>query len=63
MTYGTPKQMATRLGVSAQTLAKWRHLGTGPQFCKLGRAVRYSEEAINEWLVSRSRASTSQGAR
>lgn len=37
----TPEQAALRLGVTARTLAKWRHEGRGPRYVKLARAIFY----------------------
>lgn len=61
----TPEQTAIKIGVAASTLAKWRLAGAdlALPFIKVGRSVRYSDDAVNEWLASRSRFSTSQGAR
>lgn len=59
----TTKQAATRLGCAPHTLAKWRLDGSGPRFMKLGRAVRYSEDALQNWMRERERRSTAdQGA-
>lgn len=33
-------EAATILGVSVHTLRKWRHLGRGPRYVKLGGAMR-----------------------
>jgi predicted DNA-binding transcriptional regulator AlpA len=51
----TPEQVAEELGVSAKTLAKWRHFHTGPKYFKLGgthrsHPVRYRRSDVNEWL-------------
>lgn len=37
------KQAAQYLGCSVGMMRKWRLLGNGPAFSKLGRLVRYSE--------------------
>ena len=56
-----PLQAAELLGVSVGTLGKWRVYGTGPKFEKLGpKLVVYSEEALEEFLLARSHASTSE---
>ena len=47
----TSKEAAERLGLKAATLYKWRAQGRGPRFVRLsGRAVRYAEEALGEWV-------------
>ena len=41
------KQAAALLGLSHQTLEKWRSLGIGPSYLKLGnKAVRYRRSAL-----------------
>lgn len=62
LSYETPEQAAVRLGVAVQTLAKWRHLGIGPRYCKAGRSVRYPAGAIDNWLAGRARNSTVEAA-
>ena len=47
------------LGVSVRTLQAWRYRGGGPDFMKLGNAVRYSPSAVEAWAGERTRASTS----
>lgn len=48
----TPSKAAEVLDVNTKTLANWRSLGIGPAYIKVGRLVKYTEEAINEWLTS-----------
>lgn len=55
-------QAAEYLGVSPATLCKWRVLGGGPQYKKLGRAVVYDPADLRTWLDAQSRASTSSHA-
>jgi excisionase family DNA binding protein len=52
-------EAARRLGLSKRTLQKWPVTGGGPDFLKFGRAVRYSVEALERWLVRSRRRSTS----
>jgi predicted DNA-binding transcriptional regulator AlpA len=54
----TPKETAARLKVSESFLAKKRVSGGGPKFIKVGRAVRYPESAIREYLSAQLRTST-----
>lgn len=56
----TPKEAAAFLRLSVSFLAKARMRGDGPRYFKPGRAVRYRESALIEWLKSRSRLSTSE---
>jgi len=48
----TARELADRLGVKTQTLAKWRVTGEGPPFMKLGGirgVVRYKVADVEEW--------------
>lgn len=56
----TPEETASRLKVSLSWLAKARMRGDGPAFIKIGRAIRYSEIALLQWMKSRQRLSTSE---
>jgi predicted DNA-binding transcriptional regulator AlpA len=47
------REAARILGVSVRTLERHRISGTGPQFCRIGRLVRYRERDLDDW-VSRS---------
>jgi predicted DNA-binding transcriptional regulator AlpA len=55
----TPKEAAALLSVSPSWLAKSRLTGTGPPFIKIGRAVRYLESAVRDFIRARTRTSTS----
>lgn len=44
------------------TLDRFRLTGEGPRFAKLGGAVRYRREDLDEWIASRLVASTSVDA-
>jgi hypothetical protein len=46
----TEKQAALRLGCSVALLRKWRLLGKGPPYMKIGRLVRYSEGDLVAFL-------------
>ena len=56
----TPEETANRLKVSLSWLAKARMRGDGPPFIKIGRAIRYSEAALQQWMKSQQRLSTSE---
>jgi hypothetical protein len=43
-------QTARMLGCSIAALRKWRLLGKGPTYCKIGRLVRYAEADLAEYL-------------
>lgn len=54
------KEAASRLGLSASTLNKWRTQGRGPQFVKLGRAVCYRPADLDAWVNDQLKSSTSE---
>jgi excisionase family DNA binding protein len=45
----TDVQVAERLGVSRFTVRSWRLKGVGPRFLKMGRAVRYRSQDVDEY--------------
>jgi predicted DNA-binding transcriptional regulator AlpA len=55
-----PKETAQRLRLSSSWLAKARMRGDGPPYIQIGRAIRYSEVALIQWMKSRQRLSTSE---
>lgn len=46
----TPIQLAEYLEIPETTLKQWRHKGTGPQWTRVGRHVRYRWPDIDRWL-------------
>lgn len=48
----TEAQAAQVLSLSIRTLQSWRGRGSGPQFVRAGRAVRYRRSDIEEWVES-----------
>jgi hypothetical protein len=55
-----PAEVARMLKVSLSWLAKARLTGTGPTYVKVGRSVRYTWAAVQAYLKTRTRASTSE---
>ena len=55
----TTAEAAKYLGLSASYLNKTRVTGTGPEFVKLSRAVRYRPSALDIWVNDRRYTSTS----
>jgi hypothetical protein len=53
-----PPEVAEHLGIPLRTLGQWRYLGTGPQFLKIGRHVRYRWGDVEAWLATQSRTTT-----
>lgn len=54
----TTIEAATFLSVSKSYLAKLRLSGEGPKYIKLGKAVRYREDALLSWQSAHERVST-----
>lgn len=44
------KEVAERLNCKVSTLRKWRLLGSGPAYVKVGRRVRYRETDLMAYL-------------
>lgn len=49
----TEHDVARITGLSLASVRRWRLIGQGPRFLKLGRAVRYRREDLSAWLKSR----------
>lgn len=47
----TTNQLASLLGLKAETLARWRSLRIGPRFVRISpRCLRYRSSDISAWL-------------
>ena len=46
------RQVAEMLGVSPQTLARWRCLGVGPTYSKMVRVVRYDARDVQTFIAA-----------
>jgi len=44
------RQVSEATGISVKTLQRWRLLGMGPTYRKLGGAVRYAETDLASWI-------------
>ena len=55
-------QAARLLGVSESFLNKARVRGDGPRFTRIGTAIRYTPEALRDYLRQNERLSTSEAA-
>lgn len=55
----TPAEVATILNMSVVALRKWRHLGIGPNYLKMGDStnsrVRYNRQAVEAWIERRTK--------
>jgi predicted DNA-binding transcriptional regulator AlpA len=47
------RDVARLMSVSVASVRRWRLLGQGPKFLKIGASVRYSPEDVETWLDSR----------
>ena len=56
----TAAEAARSLKVSLSWLAKARMRGEGPPFIKVGRAIRYSEATLLQWMRAHQHLSTSE---
>ena len=45
--------VAEYLGILVPALEKWRQLGTGPDYVKIGRLVQYKKSALDAWITTR----------
>ncbi|MGZ9110959.1 MAG: helix-turn-helix transcriptional regulator [Rhodoplanes sp.] len=52
-------QAAAELRVKPTTLRKWRCVGGGPEYVKVGRLARYQPSALRKYKRARTRRSTS----
>lgn len=49
----TARQVADLLGVSAETVLRWTRRGDLPAIRLPGGALRYREDALDQWMTSR----------
>ena len=54
------RELATRWGMSERTLERWRCIGWGPCFIKLGGRIIYRVEDIEAYEMNNMRVSTSE---
>ncbi|AEV38408.1 helix-turn-helix transcriptional regulator [Pseudovibrio ascidiaceicola] len=55
----TEAAAADYLGISIRTIQAWRVRGGGPNYVKLGKAVRYRPSDIQAWIEAHLTSSTS----
>jgi hypothetical protein len=53
-------QAAEFLGISVRTLQAWRVRGGGPNYCKIGRSVRYQRRVLVSFLEEHRTSSTTE---
>jgi len=54
--YFSEPELAKQLGNSTRTLARWRRLGEGPAWTKIGPRIFYRESAVRKWIERQERA-------
>lgn len=47
----TTREAAAFLGTTVNAMKKWRHFGTGPDYIREGRSVKYSPQVLAEYLA------------
>jgi predicted DNA-binding transcriptional regulator AlpA len=47
----TTKELAEKFQLPEKTLADWRSRGIGPPYMKMGKHVRYEDEASDAWAA------------
>jgi predicted DNA-binding transcriptional regulator AlpA len=52
--------LAQRWGISARTLERWRWIGDGPAFLKIGARVAYRMEDVEAYEAERRRTTQAQ---
>jgi excisionase family DNA binding protein len=58
--YFTPPEAAKYLRTSVSTLAKLRVYGGGPEFTRIGRAIRYRRADLDTYMTDQLVRSTSE---
>jgi predicted DNA-binding transcriptional regulator AlpA len=53
------KTIGTYLNLSTRTFERKRIDGTGPEFVKMGKAVRYLRSKVDAWVADHAASSTS----
>jgi predicted DNA-binding transcriptional regulator AlpA len=48
----TEREFCARTRLSPAHVQAMRRKGTGPQFVRIGKAVRYPEVAVSDWLAA-----------
>jgi predicted DNA-binding transcriptional regulator AlpA len=59
----TEHDVARVTGLSVASVRRWRLLGQGPRFLKIGSAVRYRPADVAAWIESRPRGGEERVAR
>ena len=49
--YMTEDQLAKEIDRSVRTIARWRAIGEGPRYVRLGRQIFYRKTSVAAWLA------------
>jgi hypothetical protein len=58
--HSAAKYLGGRKPLSVRTVQRMRLTGKGPRFVKIGAAVRYAKDDLDEYLTNHRRLSTSE---
>jgi len=56
------KWAARVIGVSVQTIRRWRYDGGGPDFLRLGGSIRYREADVEKWMAAQRVSSSGEAS-
>jgi predicted DNA-binding transcriptional regulator AlpA len=57
-TLETTAKVAERLRVTTRTLARWREVGCGPRYVRIGQhKIGYPADEVDRWLAARTHES------
>ena len=51
-------EAAQYLSISVSTIRRWRRAGTGPDFYRIGKVLRYRQEALERYVELNTRQQT-----
>lgn len=55
-------EAAVLLGIKVSTLRAWRVKGSTLPFCRIGRAIRYARDDIDDFIAASKATSTTEAA-
>lgn len=58
----TPEDLARFLKVTTQELSEMRCDGTGPEFSKFRRKIRYNPRHVSQWLEANTSTTTKEAS-
>ncbi|WP_323775603.1 helix-turn-helix domain-containing protein [Leisingera sp.] len=59
----TRRELAGELGLSMDTLARWKSQGRGPVCINAGNRILYRVESVHEWLLQEEREARTRFAK